>query len=165
MKDHATCFNSLTLLVLKEIRLEKGIQSAQIAEQTGRSPSTWAKIETGKSAFPMDSLFQASRALWTPPSAVIATAERYAAFLGQSSWAVLNSPLSAEEDDLLQIAQRYYESPGFKRRFQPAFGHVGFNGFGLSILNSPIFYPDGSVQIVDVFRFALDEEFRKTQEV
>lgn len=163
--EKSTCMSGLTLLVLKELRLERGIQSAYIAEHVGKSPSAWAKIETGKSAFPMDSLFQAARAIWTPASVIIGAVERYSTILGQSGWAILNSSLSAEDDLLLTEAQRYYDSAGFKRRFQPAHGHVGFTGFGISVLNSPIFYPDGSIQLIDVFRFILDDSFRAEQMV
>lgn len=64
---------------------------------------------------------------------------------------------------MLQAAQQYYDSHGFKRRFLPTFGYTGYNGVGLSVLNSPIFYQDGSVQVIDVFRFALDDRFMNEQ--
>lgn len=158
-----TCFNSLTLLVLKEVRLEKGIQSGQIAEQIGKSPSAWAKIESGKSAFSMDSLFQVSRALWVPASVIISAAERYHSIISQHGWYVMNTDLPADEDNLLLKAQDYYNSPGFKRRFQPVFGHTIFNGFGISVLNSPINNPNGTVSIIDLFRFIVDSNFESEQ--
>jgi transcriptional regulator with XRE-family HTH domain len=160
--ENSTCMSGLTLVILKEIRLERGIQSAYIAEQVGKSPSAWAKIETGKSTFPMDSLFQVARALWTPPSAIIGAVERYSNILSQNGWAVLNSSLNADDDQMLIQAQQYYGSFGFKRRFLPTYGHI-FTGLGVSVLNSPIFYADGSSQLVDVFRFVIDESFRATQ--
>lgn len=160
-----TCLITLTLLMTKELRLEKGMQSAFMAEQIGKSPSAWAKIETGKSTFSMDSLFQVSRALWAPASSIVASAERYATLIGQHGWCVLNSTLGPEEDHLLSLAQDYYDSPGFKRRFmtETGYGYVGFNPFGLSVLNSPASNLDGSSSIVDLFRFVLDEGFRQTQ--
>ncbi|MGY0794285.1 helix-turn-helix domain-containing protein [Azospirillum argentinense] len=156
--------SGLTLLVIKEVRLERGIQSAYLAEQVHKSPSAWAKIENGKSTFSMDSLFLAARALWIQPSMIISAVERYATFLGQNGWAVVHNSLSSEDDNLLIEAQRYYESPGFKRRIQPTFGQPVYNGFGVSVLNSPVFFHDGSIRFVDVFRFIVDERFRAEQE-
>jgi transcriptional regulator with XRE-family HTH domain len=162
--EKATCMSGIALLVIKELRLERGVQSAYLAEKVGKSPSAWAKIEAGKSSFPMDSLFQAAQALWIPASNIIGAVERYSGLLGQNGWAILHSSLSAEDDHLLVEAQCYYNTPGFKRRFQPVYGLSGFNIFGISVLNSPVFNHDGSIQLIDVFRFVLDDSFRAEQQ-
>lgn len=159
-KNFTTCMPSITLLVLKEVRLEKNFQSAYLAERVGKSPSAWAKIENGKTSFSMDSLFSASTALWVNPSSVVAAAERYSQFLGQQGWAILQGTLPAEEDTLLTEAQNYYDSAMFKQRMTPMQGNFLWN-FG--ILNSPAFNLDGSVQVADVFRFIVDHNFRETQ--
>lgn len=151
---------AITLLVLKEVRLEKNFQSAYLAERVGKSPSAWAKIENGKTSFSMDTLFLASTALWVTPSSVVAAAERYSQFLGQQGWAILQGTLSAEEDTLLTEAQKYYDSPMFKQRMTPMQGGGFIWNFG--ILNSPAFNLDGSVQVADVFRFVVDKGFRET---
>lgn len=159
MDEKVTCYNSILLLILKELRLEKNIPSAYIAEQLNRSPSSWTKIENGKSAFPMDCLFQAARALWTPASTIIMATERYATLLSQHQWAVLQSPLKPEDDSVLQVAQNYYDSPGFKNQNQEL--RASWVNPKVSVSNSPLFYQDGTVQITDLFRYIVDNEFKK----
>jgi transcriptional regulator with XRE-family HTH domain len=161
--EKTTCLSTLTLLVIKELRLERMVHSASMADKVGKSPSAWAKIETGKSSFPMDSLFQAASALWTPPSFIISAAERYSGLLGQNGWGILHSSISVEEDDLLNEAQKYYNSPGFKRKSHRQNIQFAYSNSMISVLNSPIFNLDGSIQLIDLFRFVLDESFKAEQ--
>ncbi|EIZ1364044.1 helix-turn-helix transcriptional regulator [Vibrio parahaemolyticus] len=152
-----TSFTTITLLILRETRLERGVHQAQVAEKCDKTPSAWAKIETGKTTFTMEMFYRVCAALSTQPSVVMAAAERYATLLSQKGWVVLTKQLESE-DQLLNEAHEYYASAGFKAR-------VPLSGWGhhVTALNSPINNWDGTINIVDVFRFALDKDFKEQQ--
>ena len=156
-EEKITSLTAISLILLKETRLERGIHQAQLAEKCNKTPSAWGKIETGKTTFTMEMFYCVCSALNTPPSSVMAAAERYANLFIQNGWAVLNSQLESE-DLLLNEAQEYYRSEGFKAR--PPFSLFSDRGMALS---GPINMPNGQLDISDVFRFALDMEFKSNQ--
>ena len=49
-----TTLSSVILLILKELRLERNMHQAQVAEACDKTPSAWTKIELGKSPLSMD---------------------------------------------------------------------------------------------------------------
>ncbi|MBG5891018.1 MULTISPECIES: helix-turn-helix domain-containing protein [Providencia] len=151
-----TNFTTILLLPTKELRLERGIHQAQLAERIGKSPSSLAKIEAGKSPLTMDVFLAYCGALMVSPSAVMATAERYAALLSSKGWCILQSSLEDKDDDLLKASQEYYSSPGYKRR-------VNMNNIMPSALNGPIFYQNGNVDGLTVFMFALFPKCKQQQ--
>lgn len=158
MQQNLTSFETITLLILKEIRLERGVHQAQVAERCGKTASAWTKIENGDNSLSLPLFFQACNALGVNISSVIATAERYASLISNHKWCILTGSLENTENDLLKMAQSYYSSPGFKSRIPVL--HWNFN---INALNTPIYNQDGSVNIIDVFRFALDPTFRDQQ--
>lgn len=150
-----TSLSSIMLLILKEVRLERNIHQAQLAETCDKTPSTWTKIETGKSPLTIEILFRVCNSMSVYPSAILATTERYAALLGQHGWGIMSKQIEYSEDVLLDEASNYYASPGFRSR-QPGFIFD-------SILNGPTYNYDGSINLAPVFRFALDDDFKKLQ--
>lgn len=150
-----TSFSSITLLILKELRLERNIHQAHVAEICDKTPSAWTKIETGNSPLTMEVFFRVCNALAGSSSAVLATAERYAALLSQNEWGVISKRLELNEDALLGKAQEYYSSLGFRSRIL-----MNFN----SVLCGPIYNDaNGTVTPIDVFSCALDEGFLNSQ--
>ena len=154
-ENNVTTFSSITLLILKELRLERNIHQAQIADMCDKTPSAWTKIETGRSPLSMEMFFRVCNGLQVSPSAILSTMERYATLLSQNGWAVISKLLEFNEDMLLTDAQEYYSSPGFKA----AQHRFTFN----SILNGPIYNLDGTVTPIPVFLFALNPEFKELQ--
>jgi transcriptional regulator with XRE-family HTH domain len=153
-----TNYTTITLLILKETRLERGIHQAHVAERCDKTPSAWSKIENGKTPFTMEMFFRACAALSTQPSVVMAATERYATFMSQHGWCVVHKQIDYEEDFLLKEAIEYYASAAFKARIPlPGWGQYA------TALNSPIHNYDGTINIIDVFRFSLDPEFKKQQ--
>lgn len=150
-----TAFPSIAAILLRELRLERGLHQAQLADMCGKTPSAYTKIETGRSPISMDLFFRVCIGLQVSPSAVMATVERYAALFTQNQWAVISGELEFTEDQLLREAQEYYGSPGFRFRF---FG-MGFH----SVLNGPTYNLDGTILVADVFRFMLDPLFKESQ--
>jgi transcriptional regulator with XRE-family HTH domain len=153
-----TSFLSITLLLLKELRLERNVHQAQVAEGCGKTPSSWTKIETGKAQFSMENFFKVCRVLSVTPSSVLTTAERYAALLSQNGWAVLTQQLEFGDDLLLNDAQDYYLTSGYRNRVLPQSWSQN-----ISVLNGPVYNLDGTINLIDVFRFSLDEQFKKEQ--
>jgi transcriptional regulator with XRE-family HTH domain len=152
-----TTFSTITLMLLKEVRLERGIHQAQTADMCDKTPSAWTKIETGRSPLTMEIFFRVCNGLHVAPSAVLATMDRYAVLLSQNGWGVISKELDFNEDLLLKDAQDYYASSGFRSRASiPTFG---FN----SVLNGPIYNPNGSITLAPVFWFALDPVFKSSQ--
>ncbi|MGY0147822.1 helix-turn-helix domain-containing protein (plasmid) [Edwardsiella tarda] len=147
-----TNFTSVLLLLIKECRLERGVHQAQLAEKINKSPSSFAKIETGKSPLTMEVFLACCSSLMISPSAVMATAERYGNLLTNNGWTLLNSSLEEKDDKLLMESQEYYSSPGYKARLNT-----------LSALNGPFYYPNGNVNGLAVFLFSISDTFKNQQ--
>lgn len=157
-EDKATSFSAITLLVLKELRIERNIHQAQVAEICGKTPSAWTKIESGKSPLTMEVFFKVCVSLNVAASSVLATTERYAVLFSQNHWGVVSQQLPFEEDALLKEAQEYYASAGFRAR-----PPVSTWNTYVSILNGPIYNQNGTVSLAQVVHFALDKNFKKQQ--
>ncbi|CNL74700.1 helix-turn-helix domain-containing protein [Yersinia kristensenii] len=147
-----TNFTSVVLLIIKEVRLEKAVHQAQLAERINKSPSALAKIESGKSPLSMEVFLAYCSNLMISPSAVMATAERYANLLNNNGWTLLNSALDEDDDELLKESQEYYSSPGYKNRFSLQ-----------SALNGPFYYPNGNIDGLSVFLFAIFPTYKAQQ--
>lgn len=88
------------------------------------------------------------------PSALMGAMERYEHFLmNAAGLSVVTQVLPFEDDALLTAAQEYYSSPGFRARAQSAW---------ICALNGPHWF-NNVVTLPDVFRFAVDENFRQQQ--
>lgn len=155
-----TSFSTITLLLLKELRIERNMHQAQIADILGKTPSAWNKVESGKSPISFDSFFRICNGLRVSSSAVMAAVERYAALLGNSQWAVVSTEVDFNDDDLLKDAQEYYASAGFQVRTRLINPTVWIYN---SVLNGPIYQPDGAITLAEVFLFSIDASFRKAQ--
>ena len=151
-----TTITSICMIVLRELRAERGIHQAQVADWIGKTPSAWTKVESGKSPLQFETFIRVCNSFQVMPSAVMATAERYAALLSQNGWAVLSSELESGDDGLLRQAQEYWTSPG-GRNVLP--NRWGFS----SVLNGPIYNLDNTITLAAVFQYVLDPAFKMTQ--
>lgn len=156
--NKVTTLSSITLLILKELRLERNIHQAHIADICDKTPSAWNKIEAGKSPLTMEIFFKICNALPVSASSILATTERYASLLGQNGWAVISKQLDFDDDDLLKEAQSYYSTPGYRAKIP----RILWNGY-ISVLNGPWYNQNGSIDLNEVFRFALDSDFKEQQ--
>ena len=148
-----TTLSSVILLILKELRLERNMHQAQVAEACDKTPSAWTKIELGKSPLSMEIFFRVCNILQGSASSVLATAESHSTLLSQNKWWIMSKQLDFDDDDLLQKAQEYYSSENYKYR-QP---HYQYN----IILNEPVYIQNGRTQISPVFDYALSEQPNK----
>jgi transcriptional regulator with XRE-family HTH domain len=155
-ESNITTITSICVILLREVRTERGIHQAQVADWIGKTPSAWTKVEAGRSPLQFETFIRVCNSMQVMPSAVMATAERYAALLSQSGWAVLSSELDFNEDGLLRQAQEYWASPGCRNVIPNRWGFS-------SVLNGPTYNRDQSISLAAVFQFALDPAFRDSQ--
>lgn len=153
-----TTTTSICVVILRELRSERGIHQAQVADWIGKTPSAWTKVEAGKSPLQFETFIRVCHSMQVMPSAVLGTAERYAALLSQNGWAVLSSELDFNEDGLLRQAQEYWTSPGCRGNNTPP-NRWAF----VSILNGPSYNLDQTISLAAVFQFVLDPSFREAQ--
>lgn len=128
MQHHAS-FSSLLLLTLKEIRLERGIHQGYVAQIAGKTPSAWAKIESGQSPLTMDTFFGACSALTLQPSFVITLAERLVPVFNRHGWYFQSSQLG-DEDELLPLILSYFASSGYESLKNRPFDRVSLMALG-----------------------------------
>jgi transcriptional regulator with XRE-family HTH domain len=107
-------FSTLLLLVLKEIRLERGVHQGHLAQHIGKTPSAWTKIENGQSPLTTDALFGACAALQIQPSYVHTLVERLVPIFNNAGCYFQTSMLGEAEDDLLKLVLKYFNSPGYE---------------------------------------------------
>jgi transcriptional regulator with XRE-family HTH domain len=151
-----TSITNICIILLREIRVERGVYQAQVADWMGKTPSAWTKIEAGKSPLQFETFIRTCNGMAVMPSAVMATAERYAAFLIQNGWTIVSTEIDIAQDTLLSQAQQYWASAGGRS--------LGANHWGCtSVLNGPIYEWNNMVTIAPVFQFALNTEFRQSQ--
>lgn len=155
-EDRIASIASICVILLREVRTERNLHQAQIADWIGKTPSAWTKVEAGKSPLQFEVFIRVCNSMQVAPSAVLATAERYAALLSQNGWAILTTEDALQEDQLLKQAQEYWTSPGGRSQASARIGLV-------SVLNGPTYNFNGTVSIAPVFQFALDPEFRMLQ--
>lgn len=144
-----TCIQSIVAIVLKELRLERGLEPAQIADFINKTSSAVAKIEMGRMTLSLESLYAISFAYGIPGSQVLFAAEHYAQLLATTNdWYISrNRP---EVDDLVSAASMYYKSTEFQNR------QIRVNNHGsTSILYVPQPVMSVMYQPPEVFQFIL----------
>lgn len=154
--QNITTITSICVILLREVRTERNIHQAQVADWIGKTPSAWTKVEAGKSPLQFETFIRVCNSMQVAPSAVMAAAERYAALLSQRGWAILTSELSLEEDELMASAQKYWGSLSHRNQQAISWGHY------TSVLSGPIYNMDRSITLAAVFQFALDPLFKAT---
>ena len=106
-------YSTVCLLALKDVRLERGVHQSHIAQFVGKTPSAWAKIESGQSPLLMDTLFGACLAMNITPSHFLAVVERLCQAFNYHNWYFYAADLQGE-DELLPLIQEYFASSGFE---------------------------------------------------
>ncbi|OQR29716.1 XRE family transcriptional regulator [Pseudomonas sp. Bc-h] len=154
--EKVTTVTTICTVILRELRTERGLHQAQVAEWIAKTPSAWTKIESGKAPMQFEIFIRVCRGFQVWPSAVMATAERYASYLGQLNWSVISSELPSNEDDLLEFAQQYWGSPGCRNSVANRWNQ-------LPVLNGPQWNADGTILVSAPFLFATNPTFRDIQ--
>ena len=154
-----TSFQSICTVILRELRVERGIRQAILADQCGKTPSVWEKLEAGKGKLDFETLLRACRALNVLPSELMNCAERYRWALDQRGWSVVLTEIGGD-DTLLELAPKYWTSPGYRLWRSSAW-------VGLPILQTPWWMDNATVPgwygLAAAFEFADNERFRASQ--
>lgn len=119
-----TNLTTIVTLILKEHRLERGIQQALLAERLGKTPSNFNKIESGKAPLTMDVFLAICNNLAINASLVMSLAESYKNMLFNAGWVVMFTSLPESDDALIKEANEYYQSAIFKNR---GFSNIALN--------------------------------------
>lgn len=147
-------FSSIILVLLRGIRLERGIHQGYVAESAGKSPSAWSKVEAGSSQLEINSMFGAVRALNLNMSNFMAMVDKLGWLLSHYGGFYFQPIPSEEDDDLIPLSVAYFNSAGYVASGNGSLGHVGFgcldNSFGF-----------GSIMIPDFVRYCCEPEFKK----
>lgn len=106
-------YSTLSLMVIKEIRMERNIPIAAWAQTLGKTPSALVKIENGQSGFSIEALFSAGQTIGIFPSVIINITERLISIFNKNNF-YFSFTLENDEDQLLKLVQQYYNSTGYK---------------------------------------------------
>ena len=151
-EEKVTKLSSIIILIIKEIRLERGLNQSYLAENCGKTISAWTKIERGENPLTIEIFSRVCNAFNIPPSSVFITAERHLTFFYNKGWAIISQPITFKEDNLLQGAINYYKTERHRSRYYNNFNRV-------VVLNEPIYDYEGNLQhMIDVFYYVLFED-------
>ncbi|WP_199153461.1 helix-turn-helix transcriptional regulator [Chromobacterium sp. ASV23] len=111
MDNHpVTTLNTVTLVVLHELRLEKKIHPALLAKELGVTCSELEKIESGKTQLSFVDFVSTVQLLKINWADAIQTVFNHANFLVNSGWTVLPRDGVSERDDLMRSALEFWAS-------------------------------------------------------
>ena len=152
--DSITTNTSICIILLREIRVMRGIHPAKVANYLGKTSNAWTTVENGKSTIQFETLFPICDFLLVNPSDVMALAKIYNILLSEYGWVIMTSGLDCK-DTLLDRAQEYW----------------ALTGSSIHPIFSPFFTLSGPfkdqnnqwIGMADVFRFAVDPVFRASQ--
>lgn len=153
-----TTYHTICAIVLRELRVQRNLHQAEIADFFAKPPSHWQEVEAGTKKLDFDTLLRVCRGLGVPPAQVLSVADGYDLLLRLFGWSVVVTELS-KADELIKRAKSYWQSPGYRAA-------QNFPYLSLSVLNVP--YNDienrtGWNNIIPVFQFAVDDMFRAQQ--
>ncbi|MGX5872984.1 helix-turn-helix domain-containing protein, partial [Burkholderia gladioli] len=157
-KSKITTYYSVLAVLLREVRVKRGLHTAQFADCFAKQASAWEDIESGKHRLDLDVLMRVCNGLAHPLGQLIQSADAHANYLRLFGWTVVLSDLGgAKNDGLLESAKKYWGSPG------------GMSQDGLIPLVNPyvatVPFFNGVWQAVEgVFAYAVDEQFRAHQD-
>ncbi|HIG8873016.1 TPA: helix-turn-helix domain-containing protein [Raoultella terrigena] len=94
-----TSFLTILAFHIRDLREERGITQAEIAEKLGMTSAGWGKIENGKSSLSVENLMKFCKVAGIGTNETILLAEKSARELLNKGWAVSYS--SVEDDNLI----------------------------------------------------------------
>lgn len=131
-------------ILLRELRYERNIHEATVADLLNVSCRTYQKFESGHKSMEVSRLLNVLYFLMIPPSMFWGAFERYCVILSAWGWKV--SPnLVIEDDKLLRVIQQFYHTTPSERPH-------------CSIMNSPHYNKNPSIapKLPSVFEYIRD---------
>lgn len=108
-----TCFSTVLLTCLKELRGDQKVPQAAMAAAASKSPSNWSKIESGQAPLTINAVYGVCDELRIRVSTLFDCAEGLAQDLMRADWHVGHQDLEHEEDRLLPLVMSFYKSKGY----------------------------------------------------
>jgi Helix-turn-helix. len=140
-------------MVIKEIRLERGVHQGIIAKNIGKTPNAWTKIENGQSNLSFDVLTGACIALQVDPALLMNTISKMIPYFHNAGFFLHHGSLSQEEDDLLPLMLKYFNSSGYEY-----FKSRPYERISLSRLNEPF---ASHTVIPTVIKYCIDSDYKE----
>ncbi|MCU1791096.1 XRE family transcriptional regulator [Pectobacterium polaris] len=141
MSDNSKNANisTLILMVLKDIRNERGVHQGHLAKSVGKSPSAWSKIENGQSQLTADVMIGACWALQLYPSYIMSIIERMTPMFNNNGYYFHTTGLEEGEDELLPLVISYFTSKGYEAMKANPFSRISITNIfnGTSIETTP----------------------------
>lgn len=139
-------------MVMKELRLERGIHQGTVAAHVGKSPNAWTKIENGQTGLTFDVMIGACAALQIHPSYLIELTEKLVPLLGSAGFFFHNGSAGNDENDLLPLMLEYFDSSGYESLKSRLFDRVSIHQ-----LSGPF----GSTAVPTIVRYCSDPNFKE----
>ena len=110
MHEKSTSMTTVCRLLLRELRQERNMQQAQIAQMLGKTASTWSKVESGDTPLTLEHLLTACAAMQIWPANFMVTAQNYVALFTQKNWFVstYGAATPKDEDALWLASDEFY---------------------------------------------------------
>ncbi|WP_343668592.1 helix-turn-helix transcriptional regulator [Paraburkholderia heleia] len=148
-----TTYHSICAVVLRELRVQRSMHQAQVADHFSKPPTVWQDVESGKKKIDLETLLRVCRGMFVAPGLIMQIADAYEQFIRSYGWSVVVTDL-AGADALIKLANDYWKSPGCRAKQE----------FGTPILNVPFQQQNnGWLHISEVFGFVVDEQYRAMQ--
>lgn len=125
-----SCFSTVHLMVIKELRLERGVHQGVLAQAAGKTPSAWTKIENGQSVLTVDALFGACIALNITPVNFMTLVEKLISEFNRNKYYFHPGTIDQEEDSLLPLMLSYFNGKGFEIMKNKPFQRVSISSIG-----------------------------------
>lgn len=148
-----SCFSTIHLMIIKELRLERGVHQGVLAQAAGKTPNAWTKIENGQSVLTVDALFGAFTALNITPVNFMSLVENLIPEFNRYGYYFFPGTISQDEDNLLPLMLRYFNSKGFEALRNRPFERVSISSMGFSF--------GGGIPVTPTaVRYCCDEAYR-----
>ncbi|PQL00967.1 hypothetical protein CG435_08485 [Pantoea ananatis] len=148
--------STLIIMVLKDIRNERGVHQGHMAKAIGKSPSAWSKIENGQSPMTAEAMIGACWALQLYPSYIMTLVERITSIFNAQGYYFHTTPLEEEEDVLLPLIMKYFSSPGYEVLKNNIYSRISITNAYLA--TTPEINPQSTPTII---RYCCESNFRQ----
>lgn len=127
-----SCFSTIHLMIIKELRLERGVHQGVLAQAAGKTPNAWTKIENGQSVLTVDALFGACSALNISPMNFMLLVEKLIPEFNRCGYYFFPGTIDQDEDNLLPLMLSYFNSKGFEALRNRPFERISISSMGFS---------------------------------
>lgn len=109
MDNKVVHFNTIILIVLKELRRERFVHRATLAEACGKSLSAWNKIESGESPLSMALFHRICHCFDLQPSEILSAVDNIVTLFEEDGYAVIYNEDNIDGDTIINKIDGYYK--------------------------------------------------------